>query len=69
MAIESAPYYFAKCDGCGERAEYDEFSALESASMAADQALDSDWTHKGDLWHCPACPPLDAEDDNGVSLP
>jgi hypothetical protein len=61
MPLTSAPYWFAKCDNCGERAEYDGFSAFEDAGHAADMAIDGEWTRKGDVWHCPACPRLDDE--------
>ena len=44
MPIESAPYYFAKCDNCGERANYDEFTAYDDPGLAADEAVAVDWT-------------------------
>jgi hypothetical protein len=65
MPIKSAPYYFAVCDKCGERADYDEFTAYEDAGHAADEAIAGDWTEKGDVWHCPDCPPLDEEESAG----
>ena len=67
MPISSAPYYFAVCDNCGERADYDEFSAYEKPGMAADEAICAEWTQDGDKWHCPACPPLDDEADEGAA--
>ena len=38
MALKSAPYYWLECDGCGELAEYDEFSAFKDVSTAIDRA-------------------------------
>ena len=61
MPIKSAPYYWVECDGCGERAEYDEFAAWSEKSQAIDYA--ADWTQDGEKFHCPACPPLDVDED------
>ena len=61
MPIKSAPYYWAECDTCGVRAEYDEFSALETAEQAEGWALESGWTSDGDAFRCPdwpGCAPL-----------
>jgi hypothetical protein len=64
MPLTSLPYWFAKCDNCGEDADYDEYSAFKDPGVAADQALDGEWTRDGDVWHCPACPPLGDESDD-----
>jgi hypothetical protein len=65
MPLESAPYYFAVCDGCGKRATYhdDEITAWEQAEAAADEAVAMEWTQDGDRLHCPACPPLDVDEE------
>jgi hypothetical protein len=60
MPLASAPYYFLVCDNCGERADYDEFTAYETKALAIDEA--SEWTCEGDVFHCPECPPLKIED-------
>ena len=62
MPVKSAPYYWLECDGCGELADYDEFSAFKDFSTAIDRA--EEWTRDGEKFHCSACPPLDAEDGN-----
>jgi hypothetical protein len=58
MALQSAPYYWLKCDGCGDRADYGDFSAMDSAASAIDLATDSEWTMDGEKHHCPRCPIL-----------
>ena len=64
MSIKSAPYYWVECDNCGERCDYGDLAAYDDAEMAVDIALDSEWTGKDDLQHCPACPPLDAGEED-----
>lgn len=64
MPLESAPYWFTRCDRCGRRGQYGDFSAFEEADHAADMARGSDWTEKNGAWHCPDCPPLDAGDED-----
>jgi hypothetical protein len=60
MPIVSEPYWFTKCDNCGERIEYDDgITAWDSAGTAEEVALESDWSRKGDVWHCSNCPRLD----------
>jgi hypothetical protein len=66
MPIKSAPYYYAVCDNCGERADYDEFTAWEDPSQARDQAIAAEWTERDDRWHCPKCPPLDTDEDEAA---
>jgi hypothetical protein len=56
MTLKSAPYYWLECDKCGERAEYDEFSAMGTAGQAIDLAIDGEWSMQGERHHCPACP-------------
>jgi hypothetical protein len=63
MPLESAPYWFAKCDNCGDHADYDEYSAFQDPGHAGDAAIAIDWTSKGETWHCPQCPPLLDEDE------
>jgi hypothetical protein len=65
MPIKSAPYYWLECDNCGERADYDDFSAWKDLSMAIDRA--EEWTQDGEKFHCPMCPPLDVEADEAVT--
>lgn len=36
MSIKSAPYYWAVCDCCGERADYGDFSAWSDEGQARD---------------------------------
>jgi hypothetical protein len=58
MTVKSAPYYWLECNGCGVRADYGDFSAMEGVGEAIDLALDSEWSMQGDRHHCPACPPI-----------
>ena len=61
MPVQSEPFYFLVCDGCGERADYDDYSAWADPGQAVDAA--DDWTQEGEKFHCPHCPPLDVEDE------
>ncbi len=61
MPIKSEPYWFAVCDGCGERADYDEFTAWQTRDLAETSTEEIGWTSDGDKWRCPGCPPLDAK--------
>ena len=64
MPIKSAPYYYAECDNCGVRAEYEgDIGAWEQAHAAADEAIADDWTEKDGKFHCPSCPPLDVDEE------
>ena len=63
MPIKSALYYYAVCDNCGERADYDEFTAYEDAGQAADVAVHLGWTKAGEILHCPDCPPLGEDEE------
>lgn len=58
MSLKSEPYYWLVCDECGERADYDEFSAFEDVGQAYDRALDLGWTSDGERDHCENCPTL-----------
>jgi hypothetical protein len=58
MSIKSAPYYWVECDGCGERCEYDEFTAMANEGSAIDMALDAEWSTDGSEHHCTECPVL-----------
>jgi hypothetical protein len=59
MGLKDAPYYWVECDGCGERCEYGDFSAMSDPGQAIDGAVDSEWTDDGDgHHHCPSCLPL-----------
>lgn len=69
MPISNAPYYFAVCDNCGERADYNEFSAFEEPGHAIDEAISAEWTQDGEKFHCPACPPLDVDDPSETPAP
>lgn len=59
MAIKSAPYYWLECDGCGEHAEYGDYTAMSDEVGAVDAAYA--WTQKDGKHHCESCPSL--EDD------
>jgi hypothetical protein len=56
MSLKSAPYYWVVCDNCGERCEYDEFSAWADPGYAVQGAIDGEWSAQGDRHHCPECP-------------
>ena len=58
MSLKSAPYYWLRCDGCGE---YSGYNALSSPAKVVDLALEAGWSMQGERHHCPECPPLDAE--------
>lgn len=63
MPLESAPYWFARCDRCQKRAQYGDISAFEEPDHATEMATASEWTEKDGVWHCPDCPPLDVDED------
>ena len=66
MSVKEAPYYWVECDGCGERCEYGEFSAMSDPGQAIDGALEDEWTGDGSgKHHCPSCPPLARCEDCG----
>jgi hypothetical protein len=56
MTIRSAPYYWLECNGCGVRADYGDFSAMDGEGEAIDLALDGEWTKQRERHHCPSCP-------------
>lgn len=56
MTIKSAPYYWVECDGCGDRCEYGDFSAMGDPGQAVDGATESEWSVQGERHHCPSCP-------------
>jgi hypothetical protein len=56
VSVKEAPYYWIECDNCGERADYDEFSAMDTPDAAIDRAINSEWTEQGGRHHCPDCP-------------
>jgi hypothetical protein len=58
MPLKEAPYYWLECDGCGERCEYGDFSAMADFGSAIDGALEADWTTDGEKYHCTDCPDL-----------
>lgn len=43
MAIKSEPYYWVVCDGCGERADYGDWTAWADENTAVEMAESSDW--------------------------
>jgi hypothetical protein len=62
MPLKSEPYYFVVCDGCGQAADYDDYTAWKDPGTAIDMAIDSEWTRKDETFHCTACPSLDPEE-------
>jgi len=66
MSLQSKPYYWVRCDNCGEDCEYDDFSAFADPGMAFDGAVSADWTEHDGRHHCPDCPPLTRCEDCGA---
>lgn len=58
MSLRSAPYYWVECNNCGERCEYDDFSAMSTPGQAVGLAVDADWSEQGERHHCPECPTI-----------
>jgi hypothetical protein len=58
--LKSAPYYWIVCDGCGEDADYGDFTAFNDPGRAEDGVRDQDWTTDGTRHHCDACPDITA---------
>ena len=63
MSLQSKPYYWVRCDNCGEDCEYDDFSAFADPGMAFDGAVSADWTEHDGRHHCP---PLTRCEDCGA---
>lgn len=57
MSIESKPYYWVVCDGCGARDDQDDFSAWSEPGDAVERATcDGEWITWQDSKHyCAAC--------------
>ena len=66
MSLKSAPFYWLECDHCGRRADYGDFSALDSEGDAIQAAFDSEWHESYDGFYCPDCI---AWDDEGNPRP
>ena len=58
MSLQSKPYYWVRCDGCGTDIEYGDFSAYREQDQALDGARDQNWTGAEGKHHCDRCPPL-----------
>jgi hypothetical protein len=57
VTIKSAPYYWAVCDRCGDRHEYEEYTAWADADTPDDMAQDSGWHVEGGNHICEDCIP------------
>lgn len=76
MPLKSAPYWLVECDNCGKRASAEQVKLLLSGEMATwgqkgvavAEAVAVAWTEKDGRFHCPACPPLDVDDDCPVEV-
>ena len=56
MSVQSKPYYWLVCDGCGVKSTEDhEISAWDSESTAVDQAQYRDWRCDDDKHLCDSC--------------
>ena len=72
MSIITKPFYLAKCDRCGEEADYEDFSAWSDPNGATEY-LSEDWVtiqgKDGELHYCPSCTVWSEDEDQFVVAP
>lgn len=65
MTVRSEPYFWAVCDGCGDRAEYGDWSAMATADQAV-ECLEG-WVtvdgKDGEMHYCFGCTVWSDEED------
>jgi hypothetical protein len=66
MSLQSAPYFWVRCDRCQIDADYGDYTAWKEADMAEESLEDSDWWIDGPGHYCDDCWTWDDGDNKCV---